>query len=177
MKVGDKIIITPAREGKGIVGEIKTIEAHHEQMPEALPGDNIGFNVRGIGKKDIARGDVLGHTDNPPTVCKEFTAQIVVINHPTVITAGYTPVFHVHTAQVACRIDAILKKLDPATGQVIQENPDFIKNGDAAIVRVIPTKPLVIEKQKDIPHMARFAIRDAGATVAAGMCIDLVKKD
>ncbi len=177
MKVNDKVMITPAREGKGIAGEIKSIEAHHEQMTEALPGDNIGFNVRGIGKKDIARGDVLGHTDNPPTVCKEFTAQIVVLNHPTVITVGYTPVFHIHTAQVACRIDAILKKLDPATGQVLQENPDFIKNGDAAIVRVIPTKPLVIERQKDIPHMARFAIRDAGSTVAAGMCIDLVKKD
>ncbi|MEK6839852.1 MAG: elongation factor 1-alpha, partial [Nanoarchaeota archaeon] len=85
--------------------------------------------------------------------------------------------FHIHTAQVACRIDKIEKKLDPATGQVLAENPDFIKNGDAAIVKVIPTKPLVIERQKDIPHMARFAIRDAGATVAAGMCIDLVKKD
>jgi len=177
MKVNDKIIVVPAREGKGIQGEVKTIEAHNEQMPEALPGDNIGFNVRGIGKKDIARGDVLGHVDKPPTVVKEFTAQIVVLNHPTVITVGYTPVFHIHTAQVACRVDAILKKLDPATGQVMQENPDFIKNGDAAIIKVIPTKPLVIERQKEIPHMARFAVRDAGATVAAGMCVDIVKKD
>lgn len=177
MKIGDKIVVTPAREGKGIAGEIKSIEMHHEQVQEAEPGDNIGFNVRGIGKKDIARGDVLGHANNPPTVCKEFTAQIVVLNHPTVLTVGYTPVFHIHTAQVACRIDKIEKKLDPATGQVTQENPDFIKNGDAAIVKVVPTKPLVIEKQKDIPHMARFAIRDAGSTVAAGMCIDLVKKE
>jgi len=176
MKVGDKIIVVPAREGKGITGEVKSIEMHHENINEALPGDNIGFNVRGIEKKDIARGDVLGHTSNPPTVCKEFTAQIVVINHPTVLTAGYTPVFHIHTAQVACKIAEIVRKLDPATGQTLQEHPDFIKNGDAAIVKVIPAKPLVIEKQKDIPHMARFAIRDAGSTVAAGMCIDLVKK-
>ena len=176
MKIGDKVIIVPAREGKGVTGEIKTIEMHHEQINEAEPGDNVGFNIRGIGKKDIARGDVLGHTDNVPTVASEFTAQIVVLNHPTVLSVGYTPVFHVHTAQVACRIDAIEKKLDPATGQVLQEKPDFLKNGEAGIVRVKPTKPLVIEKQKDIPHMARFAIRDAGSTVAAGMCIDLVKK-
>lgn len=176
MKIGDKVIIVPAREGKGVTGEVKSIEMHHEQINEAIPGDNVGFNVRGIGKKDIARGDVLGHTDNPPTVASEFTAQIVVLNHPTVVTVGYTPVFHVHTAQIACQVTAIEKKLDPATGQVIAEHPDFIKNGDAAIVKVKPSKPLVIEKQKEIPHMARFAIRDAGATVAAGMCIDLVKK-
>ena len=119
---------------------------------------------------------MLGHTDNPPKVCKEFTAQLVVLNHPTVVTAGYTPVFHIHTAQVACRFDKIEKKLDPATGETKEENPDFIKNGDAAIVKLIPTKPLVIEKQSEIPHMSRFAIRDAGATVAAGMCIDLVEK-
>ena len=176
MKVGDKIIVVPAREGEGVTGEVKTIEMHHEQIQKAEPGDNIGFNVRGINKKDIARGDVLGHIDNPPTVVKEFTAQIVVLNHPTVITAGYTPVFHIHTAQIACQFIAIEKKLDPATGQVLQENPDFIKTGDAAIVKIKPSKPLVIEKQKEIPHMARFAIRDAGATVAAGMCIDYVKK-
>ena len=176
MKIGDKIIIVPAREGKGVTGEVKTIEMHHEQITEAEPGDNVGFNVRGIGKKDIARGDVLGHLDNVPTVASEFTAQIVVLNHPSVLSAGYTPVFHIHTAQVACKIASIERKLDPATGQTLQEHPDFIKNGEAAIVKVIPTKALVIEKQKDIPHMARFAIRDAGSTVAAGMCIDYVKK-
>lgn len=176
MKVGDKVIVVPAREGKGIEGEVKTIEMHHEQIQTAEPGDNVGFNIRGIAKKDIARGDVLGHTDKPPTVVTEFTAQIIVLNHPTVLTVGYTPVFHIHTNQIACQITEIVKKIDPATGQVVAEHPDFIKNGDAAIVKVKPTKPLVIEKQSEIPHMARFAIRDAGATVAAGMCIDYVKK-
>ncbi len=176
MKVGDKVIIVPGREGKGVVGECKSIEMHHEQVSEAIPGDNIGFSVRGIGKKDIARGDVLGHPDNPPTVVSEFTAQIMVLNHPTVITAGYTPVFHVHTSQIACQFIAIEKKLNPATGETIQENPDFIKNGDAAIVRLKPLKPLVIETQKEIPQMSSFAIRDAGQTVAVGRCISLVKK-
>lgn len=178
MKIGDKVIVVPAREGKGIQGDVKTIEMHHEQIQTAEPGDNIGFNVRGIAKKDIARGDVLGHLDKPPHVLAkdgEFTAQIIVINHPTVMTAGYTPVFHIHTAQVACQIIKIERKLDPATGATLQENPDFLKNGEAAIVKVKPTKPLVIEKQKDIPHMAKFAIRDAGATVAVGICTDYSK--
>ena len=176
MKIGDKIIFVPGREGKGVPGEVKSIEMHHEQMTEARPGDNIGFNVRGIGKKDIQRGDVLGHSDNVPNVASEFTAQIVVLNHPTVVTIGYTPVFHIHTAQVACQITEIVKKIDPRTGQTVAEKPDFIKNGDVAIVKVRPLQPVVVERQKEIPQLARFAIRDSGATVAAGMCIDLVKK-
>lgn len=176
MKVGDKIIVMPAREGKGIIGEVKSIEMHHEAITEAEPGDNVGFNVRGIELKDIARGDVLGHVNNPPTVATEFTAQLVVLNHPTVITVGYTPVFHIHTAQVACQFVEIVKKINPTNGETLAEHPDFIKNGDVAVVKIKPMQPLVIEKQKDIPKLAKFAIRDSGATVAAGMCVDLVKK-
>ena len=177
MKVGDKIIVVPARDGKGIKGEVKSMEMHHEQLQTAEPGDNIGFSVRGIGKKDAAKGDVLGHEKDVPTIAQEFTAQIVVLNHPSVITVGYTPVFHIHTAQIACQITQIVKKLNPATGEVLEENPDFIKNGDAAIVKIRPVQPLCIEPQKEIPQMSRFAIRDSGSTVAAGMCIELVKKE
>lgn len=170
LKAGDTLVFEPA----GVKGEVKSIEIHHQQIPEAKPGDNIGFNVRGVSKKDIRRGDVAGHPDNPPKVAKEFTAQIVVLQHPTVISAGYTPVFHCHTASVACRIEEIIAKVDPRTGEVVKEHPDFIKTGDAAKIRVIPTKPLVIEKQADFPELARFAIRDMGMTVAAGVCLDVV---
>ncbi|PIU75616.1 translation elongation factor EF-1 subunit alpha [Candidatus Pacearchaeota archaeon CG06_land_8_20_14_3_00_35_12] len=176
MKPGDKVIILPAREGKGIAGEIKSIEMHHENLTEAIAGDNVGVNIRGVGKQDIARGDVICAADKPATIAAEFTAQIAVIAHPTVIAKGYTPVFHIHTAQVPCQFIELQKKIDPKTGQVSQENPDFLKNGDVAIVKIKPLRPLVIEKQSVNPHMARFAIRDAGATVAAGICIDLVEK-
>jgi len=176
LKVGQKVIFVPGREGKGVPGEVKSIEMHHEQVQEAIPGDNVGFNVRGISKKDIARGDVLGDASNPPTIATEFTARIMILNHPTVLTVGYTPVFHIHTSQVACQFVALKQQLDPATGAVLKENPDTLKTGDAAVVQIKPTKPVVIEKFSDIPHMSKFAIRDAGSTVAAGMCIDLVKK-
>lgn len=176
LKINDKVTAVPGREGKGVPGEIKSIEMHHEQMKEALPGDNVGLSVRGFGKKDVARGDVMGHPDNVPSVANEFIAQVVILNHPSVVTVGYTPVFHIHTAQVACQILEIQKKLNPMTGEVLQENPDFIKNGDAAIIKFKPTHPLVIETNKTIPQLSRFAIRDSGVTVAAGMCIEVIKK-
>ena len=176
MKVGDKVIVVPARDGKGRTGEVKSIEMHHEALTSAEPGDNIGFVVRGLEKKEIQRGDVLGHTNNVPSVAEEFTAQLVVLNHPTVLTVGYTPVFHLHTAQVACRITEITKKINPATGETLQANPDFVKNGDVAIVKIKPTQMLCIETQKEIPQMARFAVRDMGATVAVGMCTEIKKK-
>ncbi|MGE0792989.1 MAG: translation elongation factor EF-1 subunit alpha [Candidatus Woesearchaeota archaeon] len=172
LKLGDKVMAMPGREGTGVPGECKTIEMHHEQMQQAGPGDNVGISVRGFGKKDVARGDVIGHASNPPTVASEFTGQIVVLNHPSVITVGYTPVFHIHTAQVACQFIEIVKKVSPEE----VDHPDFIRNGDAAIVKIKPVQPLVIEKKSDIPQMSNFAIRDSGATVAAGMCIDLIKK-
>ncbi|MCH7902503.1 translation elongation factor EF-1 subunit alpha [archaeon] len=172
LKPGDKVIVMPS----GKTGEVKTVEAHHEQLPQAGPGDNIGFNVRGLEKKDVARGDVLGHTTDPPTVAKEFTAQIVVLNHPTAIPVGYTPVFHMHTAQLSCTITEIQKKLDPKTGATKEENPKFLKTGDAAIIKVKPLKPVCVEEYKKFPQLGRFAIRDMGQTVAAGVILSVTPK-
>lgn len=169
MKVGDTVVFEPA----GVKGEVKSIEMHHEAIPKAEPGDNVGFNVRGVGKKDIRRGDVCGHPDKPPTVAKSFSAQIVVLQHPSAITVGYTPVFHAHTAQVACRITELISKLDPRTGNILEKSPKFLKTGDAGVIRVEPTRPMVIEKVKEIPQMGRFAIRDMGTTIAAGMVVDI----
>ncbi|MCL2459961.1 MAG: translation elongation factor EF-1 subunit alpha [Euryarchaeota archaeon] len=172
LKKGMNVVFMPANKS----GECKSIEMHHEETPSAEPGDNIGFNVRGIGKDDVRRGDVCGDVNSPPAVAEEFTAQIVVLQHPSAITAGYTPVFHCHTAQVACTFTELLKKLDPRSGQTLEENPTFLKAGDAAIVKCVPTKPLCLENSKEFPQLGRFAIRDMGSTIAAGMCIDVVKK-
>src|SRR3989442_2255857 len=153
------------------IGEIKSADMHHEQTPKAEPGDNVGFNVGGVDKKDLRRGDVAGPTDHPPTVAKSFTAQIIVLNHPSVITVGYTPVFHAHTAQVACTFEEIIAALDPKTGAPKAEKPDFLKTGDAARVKIRPMKPLLIESFKAFPQMGRSTVRDTGQTVAAGSAI------
>jgi elongation factor 1-alpha len=172
MKKGQMVTFMPS----GASGEVKSIEMHHEEANEARPGDNIGWNVRGVGKADVRRGDVCGESKNPPTVAEEFTGQVVVLQHPSAITIGYTPVFHCHTTQTACTLMSIDKKLDPKSGQVKEENPTFIKAGDAAIITVKPTRPMVIEPVKEIPQLGRFAIRDMGMTIAAGMCMSVKEK-
>ena len=172
MKPNDKIIVMP----DGVVGEVKSIETHHTQMPEAFAGDNIGFNVRGIDKKQIKRGDVVGTPDNPPSVAKEFKAQIIVIFHPTAVAPGYTPVLHAHTAQVAATITEFVAKIDPRNGQIVEEKPKFLKNGDSAIVKIRPLRPLCIETFKEYPELGRFALRDMGTTIAAGVVQEITEK-
>jgi elongation factor 1-alpha len=169
LNVGDDVSFQPSDAG----GEVKTIEMHHEEVPEAGPGDNVGFNVRGIGKDDIRRGDVCGPADDPPSVAETFQAQIVVMQHPSVITAGYTPVIHAHTAQVACTFESLDQKLDPASGEVDEENPDFIQSGDAAVVTLRPQKPLSVEPSSEIAELGSFAIRDMGQTIAAGKVLSV----
>ncbi|MCQ4344646.1 MAG: translation elongation factor EF-1 subunit alpha [Sulfolobaceae archaeon] len=172
LKVGDKVVFMPV----GKVAEVRSIETHHTKMDKAEPGDNIGFNVRGVEKKDIKRGDVAGSPNAPPTVADEFTARVVVIWHPTAISVGYTPVVHVHTASVACRISELVAKLDPKTGQEAEKNPQFLKMGEAGIVKFKPIKDLVVEKFNEFPPLGRFAMRDMGKTIGVGIIIDVKPK-
>jgi elongation factor 1-alpha len=161
---------------EGITGEVKSIEMHHTMLQQAIPGDNVGFAMKGVDKGAIKRGSVVCDVKNPATVAEEFTAQIVVLNHPTAIGKNYTPVFHLHTAQLACTITELVEKKDPKTGATAQKNPDFLKTGDVAIIKVKPTKPVCAEKYTEYPALGRFAIRDMGMTVAAGVIIDVVPR-
>jgi elongation factor 1-alpha len=172
VRANDKVIVMPS----GVTGEVKSIETHHTQMESAEAGDNIGFNLRGVDRKSIKRGDILGSTDKPPSVAREFEAQIIVIHHPTAMAPGYTPVLHAHTAQVAATLSEFVAKIDAKTGGIVEEKPKFLKTGDAAIVRVKPTRPLAIETFKEFPEIGRFALRDMGTTIAAGVVKGIVEK-
>jgi elongation factor 1-alpha len=172
LKTDDKLIFNPS----GVAGECKTIETHHVVIPKAEPGDNIGFNVKGIARQDIHRGEVAGHPDKPPTVAKEFVGRIIVIFHPTAIAAGYTPVLHAHTATMAVTMTELLQKIDARSGQVTEEKPQFLKTGDSALVKFRPVRPVVLENYADIPQLGRFAVRDMGSTVAVGVVQEITEK-
>jgi len=175
LKEGDTIRIEPI----GKQGEVYSIEIYHKRVKEAHPGDGIGFNVRGISGRDIARGDVACHPDKPATVVRpsgHFVAQVIITQYPSEIVQGFTPIIHAQTAQVPCRIVELQKKLDSKTFQPIEDNPKFIKQGDAALVKIVPLKSVVIEKYSEIPPLGRFAIRHSEGTIGAGIVIEVIPK-
>jgi len=173
LKPGMVVTFAPAN----VTTEVKSVEMHHVQLLEALPGDNVGFNVKIVSVKDIRRGNVASDSKNDPALeTADFTAQVIVLNHPGQIHNGYTPVLDCHTAHIACKFAEIQTKVDRRTGKEIEKEPKNIKSGDAAIVKLVPSKPMCVESFSDYPPLGRFAVRDMRQTVAVGVIKEVSKR-
>ena len=174
IKPGMVVTFAPA----GVTTEVKSVEMHHEQLAEGVPGDNVGFNVKNVSVKEIRRGNVCGDSMNdPPKGADSFTAQVIVLNHPGQISNGYAPVLDCHTAHIACKFDTLLEKIDRRSGKSLENNPKFVKSGDAAIVKMVPQKPMSVEAFSEYPPLGRFAVRDMRQTVAVGVIKSVEKSD
>jgi len=161
-----------------VTTEVKSIEMHHEALPQATPGDNVGFNVKNVSVKDIRRGNVAGDSKNdPPAETADFVAQVIILNHPGQIHNGYAPVLDCHTAHIACKFQEILTKVDRRTGKELEAAPKNVKSGDAAMIRLVPSKPMTVESFADYPPLGRFAVRDMRQTVAVGVIKEVTRKD
>jgi len=174
LKPGQVVTFAPS----AITTEVKSIEMHHESLPQATPGDNVGFNVKNVAVKDLRRGYVAGDSkQDPPIETESFNAQVIVLNHPGEIHNGYAPVLDCHTAHIACKFSELLTKVDRRSGKELEKEPKNIKSGDAAIVKLIPSKPMCVETFMDYPPLGRFAVRDMRQTVAVGVIKEVTKKD
>jgi len=174
LKPGMNVTFAPSN----ITTEVKSVEMHHEQLQEAKPGDNVGFNIKNVAVKDIRRGYVCGDAKNdPPQETESFNAQVIIMNHPGQIHAGYAPVLDCHTSHIACKFAELLTKIDRRTGKEMEKDPKNIKNGDSAIVKLIPQKPMCVETYTEYPPLGRFAVRDMRQTVAVGVIKEVTKKD
>jgi elongation factor 1-alpha len=162
----------------GLSTEVKSVEMHHESLAEAVPGDNVGFNCKNVSVKDIKRGYVASNSaDDPAKGCETFIAQVIIMSHPGQIQNGYTPVLDCHTSHIATKFKNIDEKMDRRTGKTLEENPKFVKNGDACMVTMEPSKPMVVESFSDYPPLGRFAVRDMRQTVAVGVIKSVIKKE
>ncbi|KAJ8908725.1 hypothetical protein NDN08_005430 [Rhodosorus marinus] len=162
----------------GLSTEVKSVEMHHESLPQAVPGDNVGFNVKNVAVKDLKRGYVCSDSkSDPASGCASFKAQVIILNHPGEIHAGYAPVLDCHTAHIACKFKELLVKIDRRTGKTVEEAPKMIKSGDAAMVNMIPSKPMCVESFTSYPPLGRFAVRDMRQTVAVGVIKSVEKKE
>jgi len=174
LKPGVVVTFAPSN----ITTEVKSVEMHHESLSEALPGDNVGFNIKNVAVKEIKRGFVCGDSKNdPPRVAKSFKSQVIVMNHPGQIHAGYSPVLDCHTAHIACKFSEILEKLDRRSGKKLEDNPKFVKSGDACIVNLVPSKQMCVESFQEYQPLGRFAVRDMKQTVAVGVVKSVEKAE
>merc|ERR1719348_1868198 len=137
-----------------VTSEVKSVEMHHESLPEALPGDNVGFNVKNVSVKEIRRDNVASDSKNDPArEAKTFNAQVIVMNHPGEIGNGYSPVLDCHTAHIACKFTELKEKIDRRSGKKMEDFPKKIKSGDAAIVLMTPSKPMCVSHRKNCYHL------------------------
>jgi elongation factor 1-alpha len=174
LKPGQVVTFAPSN----ISTEVKSIEMHHEALTQATPGDNVGFNVKNVAVKDLRRGFVCSDSKNDPAIETEsFNAQVIVLNHPGQIHAGYAPVLDCHTAHIACKFQELIEKIDRRSGKTGEKDPKNIKSGDSAIVKLIPSKPMCVETYAEYPPLGRFAVRDMRQTVAVGVIKEVTKKD
>jgi elongation factor 1-alpha len=174
LKPGMVVTFAPAN----ITTEVKSVEMHHESLPEALPGDNVGFNVKNVSVKEIKRGMVAGDSKNdPPKQASSFDAQVIVLNHPGEIRAGYQPVLDCHTAHIACKFAELKEKIDRRSGKKVEDNPKALKSGDASIIHLVPSKPMCVETFSEYQPLGRFAVRDMRQTVAVGVIKGVEKKE
>lgn len=174
LKPGMAVTFAPV----GITSDVKSIEMHHEMVEKAEPGDNVGFNIRGVSHTQLRRGYVCGDSANdPPTAVEDFVAHVVVVNHPGEIKNGYMPVLDCHTSHVACRFAEIIAKVNRKTGKETEMAPKSIKKNDSAYVRMEPAKPLCVEPFSAYQPLGRFAVRDMRQTVAIGVIKSTNKVD
>jgi len=175
LKPGMNVWFSPSNKQS----EVKSVEMHHESLPEAKPGDNVGFNIKNISVKEIRRGNVASDVKNDPArEASSFTAQVIILNHPGQIGQGYTPVLDCHTAHIACKFAELLSKIDRRTGKSMAgEAPKFVKSGDSCIAKMVPQKPMCVEAFADYAPLGRFAVRDMRQTVAVGVIKSVEKKD
>merc|ERR1711887_222862 len=174
LKPGTVVTFSPAN----ISTEVKSVEMHHESLPEATPGDNVGFNVKNVSVKDIRRGNVASDSKNDPAKeANNFTAQVIIMEHPGQISNGYTPVLDCHTAHIACKFVDITEKIDRRTNKKTEDNPKFVKRNDACKAILEPTKPMCVENFKEYAPLGRFAVRDMRQTVAVGVIEEVDKSE
>jgi len=166
LKRGQHITVMPP----GHPSEASSIEIFHSDRQEAIAGDLIGFKLKNVSVSDVERGMVAcDSVQNPCMPVVKFVAQIIILNHPGQIRAGYTPFFFSHTSSFSAKFTKLLQKVDKRTGQVLEENPKGLKAGDSALVELEPLKPIIVEPYMQVAPLGRIIIRDMNLTVAVGV--------
>ncbi|XP_065899361.1 eukaryotic peptide chain release factor GTP-binding subunit ERF3A-like [Dysidea avara] len=167
---GQQLVVMPNRTP----AEVLSVMRNEEEIHSGYSGDNIKLKLKGVEEEDISAGFVLCE---PSSVChtgKLFDAQIIILEHKSIICAGYSAVIHIHTAVEEVQIVSLIALHDKKTGNRIPGKPRFVKQDQVVVARLETAGVICLETFKDFPRMARFILRDEGKTIAIGKVLKLM---
>ncbi|CAG5110343.1 Oidioi.mRNA.OKI2018_I69.chr2.g4755.t1.cds [Oikopleura dioica] len=192
IRVGMDVSFSPLK----LKGEVESISLINlgvskfsRQVSEASIGDTVGFTLKdtkirkstkpsegSISIDEIKRGTVVSDPKNDPAKeAKTFKAEITVLNHPTRITGGYSPRLKCNNRSFPCQFTKLLAKIDRRSNKSLEDSPEFLKNGDTALVQITPTEPVSVEPFKDYPVLGKFTVVDMKQTVGVGVIMEVEK--
>lgn len=169
IQVNDKLIMMPNRVE--IIVDALQLEGSTAQAAE--PGDVVRLRLKGIEEEDVRVGFVLCSPRDLVSYTRSFIAKLMILEHKSIICAGYSAVIHIHSAVEEFTVSKLLAELDKRTGKPRQKNPKFVKPGMKCLVRLRTSQPICIEPYDVFPQLGRFMIRDEGKTIAVGTVLRL----
>jgi len=179
VKPNEEVIFMPTHTASNACGgKVFTVEMHHKQVKEAMPGDNVGLNIKGLDKQNMPRaGDVMIYKKDT-TLCAvaSFTAQVQILDIPGEIKKGYSPIGFVRCGRSACRISNLDWKMGKETGGKKMEDPHSLKSNEMAQVQFEPIQPFVVDSFKNCEGLSRIAFLDGNGVVMLGKVVSTVQK-
>lgn len=177
VKPGEEVIFLPTHTtSTPCDGKIFTVEMHHKSVPQAVSGDNCGFNVKALRKENMPRvGDVMVlKSDATINRSKSFTAQVRVLEHPGELKVGYCPIAFVRTGRSAVRMTKINWKVGKETGNQKLEDPVSLKSTEMAEAVFEPQQPFVVDTFKNCEGLGRVALMEGASVIMLGKVVSVV---
>jgi len=172
LRKNDHLILMPNKDEVEVTAIYNEMEA---EVAQALCGDNVRVRLRGVEDEDISPGFVLTTPLKPIHAVRQFEAQLAILEHKSIICAGYSAVMHIHTLSEEVTLPALLHYYDKATGRKSRKPPQYAKKGQKIVALIETTAPVCVERFVDYPQLGRFTLRDEGRTIAIGKITKLIE--
>ncbi|XP_015380512.1 PREDICTED: eukaryotic peptide chain release factor GTP-binding subunit ERF3A [Diuraphis noxia] len=146
-----------------------------EEVTSVGPGENIKVKLKGVEEEDVSPGFILCDPINPVKTCRIFDGQVVILEHKSIICAGYSAVMHIHCVAEVVEVKALICLVDRKTGLKSNMRPRFVKQDQVVIMRLECSGVVCLEEFKLFPQMGRFTLRDEGKTIAIGKVLKIIE--
>jgi len=172
-KKGDTYTLMPNKQSCRVIG---ITGADELEKNSCRAGENVKLKLSGAEEDEVVPGFILCE---PSTLCSRgrlFDAQVVIMEHKSIICAGYKAILHIHNAVEEVSLVGLIATIDRKTGEKSKQRPRFIKQDSVAVARFRTENVICLETFANFAAMGRFTLRDEGRTIAIGKVLTIIKK-